>query len=320
MLELSVANAAEYLGYPCKATLLGGGVSNTVLLIEAAAQRFVLKQSLGKLRVEQDWFSDRRRIYREASAMRQLAPLLPRGAVPEILFEDRDNYLFAMAAAPQSAEPWKDLLLRGKIDPGVARNIGQMLQTIITQTAGMRDEFADQTIFDELRLDPYYRSTALRHPDLAPWFHALIEKSRGRKISLVHGDWSPKNFLVHGPAVMAIDFEVIHFGDPSFDSAFLLNHLLLKSFYRPDSCDRYYDAAQRFWAALDQPAWFERATIEHLGGLMLARVDGKSPAEYIREPELKDTIRNFARALITDPPAQVHAVFKKVLETIHPRN
>lgn len=175
MLELSADNAAQYLGYPCRATLLGGGVSNTVLLIEAEAKRFVLKQSLGKLRVEQDWFSDRRRIFREASAMRQIAKFWPVGEVPEVLFEDRENFLFAMSAAPEGAEPWKDLLLRGEIHPETAAAVGHMLRQMIASTGALRDEFADQTIFDELRLDPYYRSTARRHPDLAAWFDALIE-------------------------------------------------------------------------------------------------------------------------------------------------
>lgn len=312
-LELSVSNASAYLGYPCNATFLGGGVSNTVLLIESAHGRLVLKQSLGKLRVEQDWFSDRGRIFRESSAMRQLALVLPPGAVPDILFEDRDNYLFAMTAAPPQAEPWKDRLLRGEIDPDTAETIGRLLAAILTSTwknDRAEAEFGDQTIFDELRLDPYYRSTAARHPDLAPWFSALIEESKRRRYSLVHGDWSPKNFLVCGSDVLAIDFEVIHFGDPSFDTAFLLNHLLLKSFYRPQDNAALQAAALRFWnVVLDAvPApnnWFEPATIQHLGALLLARIDGKSPAEYIRDEVLKTRIRAFARRSILDPPDRI---------------
>jgi 5-methylthioribose kinase len=312
-LELSVYNASAYLGYPCSATLLGGGVSNTVLLIESPDRRFVLKQSLGKLRVEQDWFSDRSRIFRESSAMRQLARVLPAGAVPDILFEDHDNYLFAMTAAPPDAEPWKDLLLRGQVHPGTAESIGHLWGTMVSSTwksADAEAEFGDQTIFNELRLDPYYRSTAARHPDLAAWFQQLIAASQSRRYSLVHGDWSPKNFLVRGVAVMAIDFEVIHFGDPSFDAAFLLNHLLLKSFYRPRHSEELEAAALRFWKvaldAIPQPNdWFEPATIQHLGALLLARIDGKSPAEYIRAEALKTEIRSFARRLILDPPKHI---------------
>ena len=173
------------------------------------------------------------------------------------------------------------------------------------------ETFGDQTVFDQLRLDPYYRFTASRHPDLADRFDALIRNCGQRRCALVHGDWSPKNFLLDGAAVMAIDFEVIHFGDPSFDAAFLLNHLLLKSFYRPQWRDQYREAALRFWRTLAQPAgWFEPATIEHLGGLLLARIDGKSPAEYIRSEDLKKSIRRFARKLILDPPASIEEIFR----------
>ncbi len=312
-MELSASNASSYLGYPCSATFLGGGVSNTVLLIESPDRRFVLKQSLGKLRVQQDWFSDRARIFRESSAMRQLARVFPPGSVPDILFEDRDNYLFAMTAAPPDAEPWKDLLLRGEVNPNTAESIGRLLGAMISNTwksEAAEAEFGDQTIFDELRLDPYYRSTAARHPDLAAWFHRLIDESQSRRYSLVHGDWSPKNFLVCGASVMAIDFEVIHFGDPSFDAAFLLNHLLLKSFYRPGNSVALREAALRFWnivqAAIPRPNdWFEPATIQHLGALLLARIDGKSPAEYIREESLRTEIRAFARRLILHPPRRI---------------
>ena len=308
MFELSASNAADYLGYPCTATLLGGGVSNTVVLVETTGGRFILKQSLGKLKVEQDWFSDRRRIFREASAMRQLKPLLPPGAVPDILFEDRANYLFAMSAAPEPCMPWKDVLLEGDIRLETAEAAARILGAMISRTRNneaMEVEFGDQTIFHELRIDPYYRATALRHPDLALYFQQLISDSGGRRYSLVHGDWSPKNLLVSN-TLMAIDFEVIHFGDPSFDAAFLLNHLLLKSFHRPEWRSGYFSAARRFWEALissfDPEDWFESATVAHLGALLLARIDGKSPAEYIRDAGLKNEIRGYARQLIRDQP------------------
>ncbi len=249
--------------------------------------------------------------------MRQLKAVLPAGAVPDVLFEDRENYLFAMTAAPPQAKPWKDQLLGGEVDGETAEAVGRLLGAIISgswKDPRAEAEFGDQTIFDELRLDPYYRSAASRHPDLARWFNALIEESQARRYSLVHGDWSPKNFLVNSPSVMAIDFEVIHFGDPSFDAAFLLNHLLLKSFYLPQSRADLHAAARRFWAvvsaAVPEPnRWFEPATIQHLGALLLARIDGKSPAEYIRELTLREQIRDFARQLISNPPNAIASIF-----------
>jgi len=322
LFELAAGNAAEYLalrgmGGTPRVTELGGGVSNTVLLIEKDGSRFILKQALGKLRVHDDWFSDRERIFRESAALRWAAPHLPAGSVPEVLFDDRENCLFAMSAAPDDAVTWKSLLLGGELDEGTAASIGGMLAAMVSKS--WRDPeservFGDQTVFDQLRLDPYYRTTAARHTDLRGYFDRLLEESAGRRVSLVHGDWSPKNFLAAGGRVMAIDFEVTHFGDPAFDAAFLLNHLLLKSFYRPEWSAGFARLSERFWetyrAGLPaECAWIERATLSHLGCLLLARIDGKSPAEYITDAGMRERIRRFARQLIVTPPDRIADVF-----------
>ncbi len=329
-MDLSAENAAAYLrergatkAEP-RIRELGGGVSNTVLLVESDGRRFVLKQALGRLRVAEEWLSDRQRVFRESAALEKLEPYLPQGSLPKVLFEDRDNFLYAMSAAPEGSASWKDLLLEGEIRAETAGRVGELLARLDSvswrgssgESGDWEREFGDQTIFDQLRIDPYYRATALRHPDLAPLAARLIEESAARRVCLAHGDWSPKNFLVDGPRVMAIDFEVIHFGDPTFDTAFLLNHLVLKSFYRPQWRDSYAAAGARFWqtylSGVPREDWIEAATLEHLGWLMLARVDGKSPAEYLRDAALRDRVRRFARDLIADPPGSVAEVFEKV--------
>jgi len=231
--ELSVENAGEWLrrhGLPwegARFTELGGGISNKVILAEAAGFRAVLKQSLGQLRTEQGWFSDRNRIFREAAAMRWNARA---GRVPGILFEDPETFTIAMEAAPQDAEMWKTLLFRGEARSDTARAAGLALGSMISRSwhnAEAESVFGDQTVFDQLRIDPYYRFTAERRPEAADYIHNLIEQSAARRVSLVHGDYSPKNLLVHGNSVWVIDWEVTHFGDPAVEIGFLLNHLLM---------------------------------------------------------------------------------------------
>jgi len=321
LLQLTPANAADYLvargmPQPLAVDELGGGVSNTVLLARMPESRLVLKQSLPKLRVEQDWFSDPGRIFRESEALRSLAPHLPPGSLPEVLFEDRENWCFAMSAAPPRAETWKQRLMRGDVQPEIAGRIGEMLAAIIRASwrdAAWEARFGDQTVFDQLRLDPYYRSTARVHPGLAPQFARLMRESAARRDSLVHGDWSPKNFLVSGDRgddrIMAIDFEVIHFGDPAFDAAFMLNHLALKSVLRPGDQTRYRAAAAQFLESAG--TWLEKAALAHLGALMLARVDGKSPVEYL-DADSRAHVRAVARGLIERPPAAIAEVFDRL--------
>jgi 5-methylthioribose kinase len=323
LFELTAANASEYLAArgmprPLAVCELDGGISNTVLMIRMAVDRFVLKQSLPKLRVEEDWFSDPDRNFRESAGIRSLSPHLGPDRLPRVLFEDRENHAFAMSAAPQDAETWKQQLLRGEVRAETADRIGEMLATMLRvswRNPAWELEFGDQTVFHELRLDPYYRSTAQRNPDLEGHFERLMRESAARRVSIVHGDWSPKNFLVSRDSVMAIDFEVIHYGDPAFDTAFLVNHLVLKSFLQPRYKTEYRAAAIRFLESAcaglpENGRWLKSATLDHLGALMLARVDGKSPVEYL-DSHSRAMVRAAARDLILHPARSVEEVFDR---------
>lgn len=324
-IELTVPNCVPYLarrGEPDPSVLviseLGGGISNRVLLVEGGSQRFVLKQSLARLRVQDDWQADRSRVFREMQSLQDAARILPAGAVPRLLWSDEANFLFAMSAARPEAENWKARLLEGRIEPAIAAQAGALLGLWIRNTwqnPEFERRYGDQTAFRQLRLDPYYRTVAARRPEVAGEVEALIEESARRRLSLVHGDWSPKNFLIAGGAVMVIDFEVVHYGDPSFDAAFCINHFLLKCFRRPGQAPALLELARVFftWAAgLLPPAaldFFEPATARHLGALMLARVDGKSPVEYLPEAVLREAARSAAVEMIHQRPPDLETCF-----------
>jgi Ser/Thr protein kinase RdoA (MazF antagonist) len=175
--------------------------------------------------------------------------------------------------------------------------------------------FGDQTVFDQLRVDPYYLYTANRRPDAADYIHALLQRSRARRVSLVHGDWSPKNLLVHERQLWVIDWEVIHYGDPSFDAGFLLNHLVMKSLAMPQYHAAMTNLARVFTESLEAavPAdgdWLVPAALEHLPALLLARVEGKSPAEYLDSP-MRQRAADLALALMRRPPSSVEEVFSR---------
>ncbi len=320
---LGADNAVELLsgrvplsGTP-RARLLAGGVSNTVVLVEDGKQRIVLKQSLPRLRVADEWLADRTRIHREWDAMVALRAILPEGRLPEPLFLDRPGFLYAMGGAPRGSRDWKTLLLAGRCDAGTARLAGETLGMIVRGTwndPALRERFADTTAFDQLRTDPYYRTVAARHPGLAASVEEWIAESRSRRVAMVHGDWSPKNLLVHSGGIICIDFECAHFGDPSYDAGFLMNHLILKAFRRPALAGEYFRLARaafgRTLSLLPEPvlAWFEGASARHLALLMLARVDGKSPVEYLRGEPLRDRVRSLALNLVETRPGTVEAV------------
>ncbi len=303
---------------------LGGGVSNLVSLIEGPGIRWVAKQSLGKLRVKDNWVSQRERIFREAAAIQSLGSILD-GAVPRVVHVDRANFLYLMTAAPVGSVVWKKSLLDGQVRVEVAEAAGRLLATMITasqQAPTFRAQFADRTVFDELRIDPYYRTTAARDPDVREALGQLIEDSWKIQTALVHGDYSPKNMLVRDDSIFLIDFEVVHWGDPAFDSAFLLNHLMLKSFHQPHYTELYFQSARAFWQALvagltgSAMVDFEGMTVRHLGGLMLARMDGKSPVEYIRKEEVKSRVRRAGKRLLAERAPKFEAALEVVRRNI----
>src|SRR5262249_52891886 len=185
MWHLTVDNAVSYLrerGWlsdePACAEELSGGVSNLVLRVVQGDRRLVVKQSRPQLRTRDDWFSDVERIYREEDVQRLLAPLLPEGVVPRVLFADRERFVFGMDHAPEPSRSWKQMLLQGEVDPALGERAGRILGTIHEVTARRRESLApllERTAFDQLRVEPFYRRVQQRRPEVAAEVAPLID-------------------------------------------------------------------------------------------------------------------------------------------------
>jgi 5-methylthioribose kinase len=297
-----------------EAESLGGGVSNVVLRVTADGDCLVVKQPLPNLAVDDDWPADVERVHNEAAAARAYEDIIRTTGlsdvrVPRVVFDDTDAHVIGIGCAPSGATMWKRDLLDGRVDPTVAERLGRFLGTSHAAAAGdesLRTEFAHEGPFEQLRLDPYHRAVADRHPDLAPAIEAELDRIEGVSRTLVHGDFSPKNVLVDRrngePTLWLLDFEVAHWGDPAFDTAFMLNHLFIKSIYHAADGDEYVGAARRFWDAyVARVDWeVEPETVRELAILMLARVDGKSPVEYVTAAETKRRLRTTARRALVE--------------------
>jgi aminoglycoside phosphotransferase (APT) family kinase protein len=305
---------------PIALTALEGGVSSDVYRVDLPSGAICVKRALPKLKVAADWRAPVARNHWEVEWMRVAAAIVPR-AVPEVLGEDRDAGCFAMAFLPPDRYPvWKALLQAGVVDRATAVAVGDALGRIHAATADRRDvaaRFPTDDIFYAIRLEPYLVATAREHPDLAPRLDALVETTRQTRRVLVHGDFSPKNLLVGPAGPVILDAECAWYGDPAFDLAFVLNHLLLKGAWQPAWRQRYADAYAALAAAyFAHVAWEPRASCEArtaalLPGLMLARIDGKSPVEYLSEPGQRDDVRAFARGLLNEPVAEVGEIARR---------
>ena len=297
--------------------VLAGGVSNRTVLVERpeAGEAWVVKQALPKLRVAVDWFSDPERIHREALGLRWLEALAPPGTITPLVFEDRSNHLLAMEAVPEPHENWKTMLLGGRLEKDHVEQFGRLLGTVHRGGYERREEsepaFRDRSFFESLRLEPYYGYTAEQVPEAAGFLSALVEETRARRDTVVHGDYSPKNALVREERLVLLDHEVIHFGDPAFDLGFSLTHFLSKAHHLPGMRDEFADAARFYWATyrevVEELPWavdIEERAVRHTLGCLLARVAGRSPLEYLDQGELARQ-REAVLALLPYPPENV---------------
>jgi aminoglycoside phosphotransferase (APT) family kinase protein len=321
--EMAAALAAMGLLAPGESfagEALSGGISCEVWRVHLSSGRtLVLKRALPKLRVQVDWRAPVARAHTEVQWLTLVAQIDP-ALVPKVVGEDSPRHMFAMDyLSPERHPVWKAELAAGHADPEFAASVGAALGRIHAATAGQHqiaDQFAAQAQFFALRLEPYLLYTAQRHPDVSGHIRELAHSIATARIALMQGDVSPKNILCGPCGPVFLDAETAAYGDPAFDLAFCLNHLLLKCVWHPQFSEQYL----RCFVALSQAyvgcvAWepphdINRRTAALLPALMLARIDGKSPVEYIRDPSDQDFVRGFAKRHLTSGPRSLNAICK----------
>ncbi|TVT46069.1 MAG: aminoglycoside phosphotransferase family protein [Denitromonas halophila] len=296
---------------------LTGGVSSDIWKVTTSRGSFCVKRALSKLKVAADWQAPVERNQYEVAWFRVVHAILPE-AVPEVLLHDPDEMLCAMSyLPPEDHRLWKTELRDGRANPRDAAEVGRRLGRIHAATANKPDIatlFWPNDIFHAIRLEPYLEATALAHPDLRDTLFALSQRTGEIHRTMVHGDVSPKNILLGPNGPVFLDAECACMGDPAFDLAFCLNHLLLKCLWNPaaraDFLACFAALSTAYLAEVDwEPAdALEARAASLLPGLLLARVDGKSPAEYLTDDTQRAHVRRCARALLHSPPARLSDV------------
>jgi aminoglycoside phosphotransferase (APT) family kinase protein len=292
---------------------LSGGVSSEIWLVTDGRERFVVKRALPKLKVRDDWFADPARNRVEHDCLACLERIAP-GSVPRILFRDAEAGLFGMEFLDGKFANWKTELLRGVARDEDASRAAQLMATIHGASFGdaeVRERFQTWANFFALRVEPYLLTTGSRHPKLRALFEEEAERLGRTALALVHGDFSPKNILISSERLVLLDCEAAWFGDPAFDAAFLLNHLFLKALHLPARREDYLRLASVCWSeyCAGFAGRFDGGLEFRIGRLlmmlMLARMDGKSPVEYIAEERKKELVRDFAGRML---PASAFAM------------
>ena len=296
---------------------LTGGVASDIWRAVLPVGEVCIKRALPKLKVTADWHVPTERNVYEARWLRLADSVLP-GAVPDVLGQDAQTGTLVIRYLPPENHPvWKARLREGAADPAFAAEVGRrlaLIQSASTRDPAVPDQFPATAIFLAIRLEPYLLATAEAHPDLREQLRGLVHTTSTTRVALVHGDVSPKNILCGPQGPMFLDAECAWWGDPAFDIAFCLKHLMLKCLWVP----RAQSAYMACFSALGETylagaTWEPRERLEGraaalLAGLFLARVDGKSPVEYVTDEAQKEKVRRVGRALTAKPPRRLAEV------------
>ena len=292
-------------GPQVEVSALAGGVSSDIHLLTDGHRRVVVKQALDTLKVAELWRVDAARNVAEQHFIQYVQSFLP-DAVPKLLLCREQQRYFVMEYL-DGFRDWKSHLLQGETDPLRAHRAGRIIGAIHVHTwndHSLRKRFDTTGSFHELRVDPYLLTAASRHPELEQQIRDEAVRLEDTRQCLIHGDFSPKNIMVRDEDMVLLDCEVAWYGEPAFDLAFLFNHLLLKAVVHPDRVSDFAGLVAAAWesyrscfTAFDQT--MERRVSRLLLMLMLARVDGKSPVEYIDDERDKQMIRDFVYRLLT---------------------
>jgi aminoglycoside phosphotransferase (APT) family kinase protein len=288
---------------------LTGGVASDIALVDLGERRICAKFALAKLKVAEDWRAPIHRNRAEYAWLEAAGRIAP-ACVPRLYGRSEDLGGFAMEfISGEGVHIWKEALLAGAPDRGEGHAVARLLGAIHSASARLGFDaaaFRNRDDFHALRIEPYLVFTAGRHPDLAGRLNALARSLYASELALVHGDASPKNILFRAGAPILLDAECATMGDPAFDVAFCLNHLVLKAVHLPATRSRLIADVGAFWGAYaplvdwEAPAALEARLAALLPALMLARVDGKSPVEYLDEAG-RARVRALARPLIAEP-------------------
>ncbi len=315
------------LGDPSEVTCvepLSGGVASDVAKVDVGDKRFCLKFALPKLKVKEDWFAPVRRNRAEYEWLRVAGEVAPTTAL-RLFGCSETKYGFALEFLQgDDVYLWKSALMEGQKNDGEAEQVGDLLGRIHAASAANgfdTSHFLNEEEFHAMRIEPYLLFTASRRPEVADELHGLAKMLSESKQVLVHGDVSPKNIFFRDQGPVLLDGECADMGDASFDSAFCLNHLALKAIHLPDSRAFMLDQFEAFWKAYavhvnwEDVADLEKRVCMLMSAFMLARIDGKSPVEYL-DPSVQPKVRDLAVFLLSSPVANVGALRTTIEEKI----
>lgn len=304
-------------------TPLGDGLQHLVFHVAVPGQEWILKQALARAQIKERWWIDRKRIFNEKNCLGILAQLFP-VLIPEVVLEDRTDFILVTTAQPREAVLWEDELMGGKIDLQIASQCGELLATVHNQTADDREVktlFKDTKAFEQLRIEPFYGRIAQVFPDLKKPIEAQIKQLLRNRHALVLGDLRPRNVWVNSGQVFLVDFVAAHYGNPAFDLAFYASDLCIKAMINSPQKAAYLEGINIYWNSYFRTAEYankeevEKSAVRDFSCLLLSAIDGRLPAVGLDE-HMRGLARRIAQNLLFTELDKIEEITEFVNRTL----
>jgi hypothetical protein len=304
-------------------TSLGDGLQHLVFHVAAPGREWIVKQALARAQVKERWWLDRRRIFSEKACLEILAQLFP-VLIPEVVLEDRTDFILITTAQPREAVLWENELMGGRIDLQIASQCGELLATVHNQTADDREVkalFKDTKPFEQLRIEPFYGRIAQVFPDLKKPIEAQVRQLLKNRHTLVLGDLRPRNIYVNSGQVYLVDFVAAHFGNPTFDLAFYASDMCLKAMINSPQKAAYLEGINIFWNSYFRTAEYarkkevEKGAVRDLSCLLLSAIDGRLPVGGLDE-HMRGLARRIAQNLLFTELDKIEEITEFVNRTL----
>lgn len=288
--------------------------SSSILRIATPRWKRVLKQPLVSLRGHEVGMASPKRAEREVECLRFLSKILHTHSVPEIFHHDVENHLFIMQDLALNAEGWNKCFDHREIGAELAARVGAALGDLHQITHGNEEamhRFGDKSFFHEVQITSLYAPLFDLHPRLSDSIGSHAALLASSHLCLVHGDFQPSNILLREERLAILDWDMSHFGHPSFDSAYLMAYLTFETLKHPQRRDAWLPRLTSFWNAyihaahFETPQWHERSTLPQLGCLLLAKIEDSAEISPLEESTL-NRLRSIATSLILHEIPTMH--------------
>ena len=285
---------------------LGDGLKNRVYYVATSNESWIVKQAHSRAQLKERWWLDRKRIFAETNCIEVLSQFLAPEIIPEVLLEDRTDFILVTTAPPHNSVLWENALHAGRIDLQIAVQCGELLATVHNETAGVpeiKSMFKETKAFEQLRIEPHYDYIVNAYPDLKKAVAARSNRLLKESICLVHADMRPRNVWINNGQLYLVDFATAHYGYPTFDLAFYAADMVVKAMQNSTQKAAYLEAINVFWNGYFQLASYkgvkevEKQAVHDLGCLLLSATDGRQPAK-IEDEHVAGLSRRIAQSLL----------------------